>query len=38
MVLCEMSVFRRGAIVVFVLPGCYAAQVGSWLQTFREDL
>jgi len=38
MVLCEMSVFLRGVIVIFVLPVCYAAQVGSWLQTFREDL
>jgi len=38
LVLCEISGFRRGMIVVFVLPGCYATSVGSWLPTFREDL
>jgi hypothetical protein len=35
--ICEISCFRHGVDEIFVL-GCYAADVGSCLQTFRDNL
>jgi hypothetical protein len=35
---CESSGFRRVVVQTFVLPGCYAAEVGSWLRTFRDKV
>ena len=32
-----ISVFRPCVVGVFVIPGCYAVQVGSWLATFRNN-
>ena len=36
--ICEISGFRRGVVEVFALLRCYAAWVGSWLPTFRDNL
>jgi hypothetical protein len=32
-----ISVFRRGINEIFALLGCYAAQIGSYLPTFRDN-
>jgi len=34
----ENSVFRRGVDEVFVLLGCYAAQLDTWSPTFRHNV
>jgi hypothetical protein len=41
LILCEKCVtsgFRRGVNEIFALLGCYAALIGSYLPTFRENV
>jgi hypothetical protein len=33
-----ISGFRRGVKEIFAILGCYAAQIGSELQTFRDNI